>query len=124
MEEPKKLDSKFRFVILASKRAKELLQGAKPKLKTKSKNPILIAQEEVRKGLVDFEIIDTKKIEVRRPDDEGFIGEEIGIGEEGAGEEIKDVLVKSEEKPKKASVRKGKKKAVAKKKSKEKSKKP
>lgn len=52
-----KIDSKFRFVILASKRAKQLLHGAKVKIKTKSRNPIRIAQIEVKAGVVDYEII-------------------------------------------------------------------
>jgi DNA-directed RNA polymerase omega subunit len=52
-----KIDSKFRFVILASKRAKQLLKGSKVKVRTKSKNPIRIAQIEVKAGVVDYEII-------------------------------------------------------------------
>jgi DNA-directed RNA polymerase omega subunit len=52
-----KIDSKFRFVILASKRAKQLLHGSKVKIKTKSRNPIRIAQIEVKAGVVDYEII-------------------------------------------------------------------
>jgi DNA-directed RNA polymerase omega subunit len=52
-----KVDSKFRFVIVASKRAKQILKGSKVKVRTKSKNPIRIAQIEVRAGLVDYEIL-------------------------------------------------------------------
>jgi len=55
-----KIDSKFRFVILASKRAKQLLRGAKAKVKSKSKNPIRIAQIELKEGLVDYEILQSK----------------------------------------------------------------
>ncbi|MCX6563750.1 MAG: DNA-directed RNA polymerase subunit omega [Candidatus Aminicenantes bacterium] len=52
-----KVDSKFRFVIVASKRAKQILKGSKVKIRTKSKNPIRIAQIEVKAGLVDYEIL-------------------------------------------------------------------
>lgn len=52
-----KVDSKFRFVIVASKRAKQILKGSKVKVRTKSKNPIRIAQIEVKAGLVDYEIL-------------------------------------------------------------------
>jgi DNA-directed RNA polymerase omega subunit len=52
-----KVDSKFRFVIVASKRAKQILRGSKVKVRTKSKNPIRIAQIEVKAGLVDYEIL-------------------------------------------------------------------
>ena len=57
------VDSKFRFVILASKRAKELLRGARPKLETKSKNPIRIAQIEVVQNLISYEITPLQKEE-------------------------------------------------------------
>lgn len=50
------IDSKFRYVIIASKRARQLLKGAKPKIKTKSRSLIRIAQEEVKKGLIQFEV--------------------------------------------------------------------
>ena len=77
------LDSKFRFVILASKRAKQLLQGSKPKIKTKSKNLIQVAQKEVKQRLIDYEIVQPKGEEFHGVEDEAFIGEELGIGEEG-----------------------------------------
>jgi DNA-directed RNA polymerase omega subunit len=56
-----KIDSKFRFVILASKRAKQILKGAKVKVRSKSKNPIRIAQIEMKEGLIDFEILKPKR---------------------------------------------------------------
>ena len=99
------IDSKFRFVIVASKRAKQLLRGVKPKVKSKSKNPIRVAQVEVRQGLVDYEIIELKKEEVPKPEDESFIGEEIRTEEEETGEEETEEArgkdEKSEIKPKK-----------------------
>lgn len=82
------IDSKFRFVILAAKRAKQLLHGDKPKIKTKAKNPIRIAQEEVRFGAVEYDIVEPKVEEAREPEDEGFIGEVIG-GEEEVEEEVR-----------------------------------
>lgn len=88
MNEERRIDSKFRFVILAAKRAKQLLHGAKPRVKSRSKNPIRVAQEEVRDGAIDFEIIELKKEEIPEPAEEGFIGEEIGdIPEEVEEEE-------------------------------------
>jgi len=73
-------------------RAKQLLGGAKPRIKSKSKNLIRIAQEEVRQGLVDYEIVKTVKGEagdVSDSDKEMFIKEEIAP--------------KAEKKPKKKS---------------------
>lgn len=65
-----KIDSKFRFVILASKRAKQLLKGAKPKVKSKSRNPIRLAQQEIREGAVDFEILQSKKGDSIEPEEQ------------------------------------------------------
>ena len=81
------VDSKYRFVIIASKRAKELLKGAKPRLKSKSRNPIRIAQNEVKLGLVEFEILKAKKEDVPEPEERVFLGDEVvsEIEEEGAG---------------------------------------
>lgn len=71
------IDSKFRFVILASQRAKQLLRGAKPKIKSKSKNLIRIAQNEVSKGLIDYVFVQPKTVEVSQEEDEIFIGEDL-----------------------------------------------
>jgi DNA-directed RNA polymerase subunit K/omega len=83
------IDSKFKFVIVASKRAKELLKGAKPRIRSKSKSLIRIAQQEVKRGLVDYEIVQKKKEEEYRPEDEDFIGEEI-LKEAEASQEVED----------------------------------
>ena len=80
MKEYGDIDSKFRFVIIAALRAKQLLGGAKPRLKSKSKNLIRIAQEEVKQGLVDYEIFKTTMEEIEEISDSNekmFIGEEI-----------------------------------------------
>ncbi len=77
MKEYGEIDSKFRYVILASKRAKQLLKGARPKLKPKTKNLIRVAQEEVKRGLIDFEIVQNKVEEYSETGDDMFIGEEI-----------------------------------------------
>jgi len=84
-----KLDSKFRFVILVSKRAKQLLKGAKPKVRIKSRNPIRIAQHEVREGLVDFDILQDGPEGLVEADEQVFTPEDeaedtdIGAGESG-----------------------------------------
>ena len=80
------IDSKFRFVIVASKRAKQLLKGAKPKVKAKSRNLIRIAQSEVKSGLIEFALIPTGKDEIPEQDERMFVGAEIvaeDLGEPG-----------------------------------------
>lgn len=68
------IDSKYRFIILAAKRAKQLLKGAKPKIQGKSKNPIRIAQTEVRNGLIEYEIIPTHMEEIPEREERVFVG--------------------------------------------------
>jgi DNA-directed RNA polymerase omega subunit len=75
------IDSKYRFVILASKRAKQLLRGAKPKIKGKSRNLIRIAQDEVKAGLIGYELIPTGKDEIPDQDERVFVGAGIGPDE-------------------------------------------
>ncbi len=87
-------DSKFRFVIVAAKRAKQLLKGSKPKIETESKNLIRIAQEEVLQGLVEYEIVDSSAEEPQTTDGDMFIGEELGINIE----DVKEKEVEAEEK--------------------------
>ena len=45
-----------RFIIVAAKRARQLQNGARPFLPTTSKKPTVIAMEEVRRGLVKYEL--------------------------------------------------------------------
>ena len=71
MESYKDLDSKYKFILLVSKRARQLLKGAKPKIKSKSKSLIRIAQEEVKKGVIDFKVIDEEEREKKGKKKEG-----------------------------------------------------
>ncbi|MEX2263421.1 MAG: DNA-directed RNA polymerase subunit omega [Bryobacteraceae bacterium] len=47
----------YRFIIVSAKRARQLQNGARPFLPTTSKKPTVIATEEVRRGLVKYEIL-------------------------------------------------------------------
>jgi len=47
-------DSKFRFVLLASSRAEQLVRGARPKLDNASKKPTRVAMEELKQGMVPW----------------------------------------------------------------------
>lgn len=80
------IDSKFRFVILASKRARQLLKGSKPKIKTKSKNPIRIAQNEVKAGAIYFEIPPLFREEALEAEEHEVAREEVNEKSEELGE--------------------------------------
>lgn len=99
-----KVDSKFRFVIVASKRAKQILRGSKVKIRSKSKNPILIAQMEVKAGLVDYEILKSIHEELAEVEEQvlsvdagiaedaeeagGDVAGDVELGEEAESEDV------------------------------------
>ena len=49
--------STYRFIVVAAKRARQLQAGSRPFLPTSSQKPTVIAMEEVRRGLVKYELI-------------------------------------------------------------------
>ena len=53
---PQNVDSKFRFILVAAKRARQLQAGARSLVQTPSKKPTRVAQQEVEAGLVPIEI--------------------------------------------------------------------
>lgn len=79
------IDSKYRFIILASKRAKQLLKGAKPKIQGRSKSLIRIAQAEVRSGLIEYEIIPPSMDDLPEREERVFVG--AGIADEAGDSE-------------------------------------
>jgi DNA-directed RNA polymerase subunit omega len=60
VEEYKFIDSKFRLVILAARRAKQLVRGSKKRVDINAENPLTVALKEIENGLVNFEILNEK----------------------------------------------------------------
>jgi DNA-directed RNA polymerase subunit K/omega len=90
------IDSKYRYIILASKRAKQLLKGAKPKIQAKSRNLIRIAQAEVKAGLIEYEILPEPKEDVRDTEDRIFVGDGLAVA---IGEPEADAAKEPDEEP-------------------------
>ena len=57
MEIPQNLDSKFRFMLVAAKRARQLQSGSKALIQTPQRKPTRVAQLEVGAGLVPVEYV-------------------------------------------------------------------
>ena len=57
---PKDVDSKFRFITVAAQRSKQLQNGAKPRVESKSRKPTKVAMQEVLANTVSWEIKDDK----------------------------------------------------------------
>ncbi|MEP7271810.1 MAG: DNA-directed RNA polymerase subunit omega [Acidobacteriota bacterium] len=51
------IDSKYRKILIAAKRSKQLQKGARPRVQMPNAKPTRIALEEVNRGLVQFEIL-------------------------------------------------------------------
>ncbi len=50
-----KVDSRYTLVMLASKRARQLVEGSEPHVKSKSNKPVTIAIHEIAEDLVKYE---------------------------------------------------------------------
>lgn len=51
------VDSKYRLVLLAAKRSKQLQKGARPRIQTSAKKATRVALEEVERSLVRYQNI-------------------------------------------------------------------
>ena len=62
---PREVDSKFRFITVASLRAKQLQAGAKPRVDARSRKPTRVAMQEVLANAVSWELGEEKpRIEI------------------------------------------------------------
>jgi DNA-directed RNA polymerase omega subunit len=52
-----KLDSKYRKILLAAKRSKQLQNGARPRLHLPNAKTTRVALAEIDRGLVNFEVV-------------------------------------------------------------------
>jgi len=50
------IDSKYRFVIVAARRTRQLQAGALPLIQLPGRKMTQVAQEEVSRGLVEYEV--------------------------------------------------------------------
>ena len=53
---PKEVDSKFRFITVAAQRAKQLQNGAKPRVETRSRKATRLAMQEVLANAISWEV--------------------------------------------------------------------
>ena len=52
---PDRIDSTFRFILIAAKRAEQLVRGARPRMDMPNRKPARVAMREVVEGLVDWD---------------------------------------------------------------------
>ncbi len=89
MEKLDFIDSKFRLAILAAKRGKQLVAGAKKRIDTSAENPLTIAIEEIYQGKVKFKILEEHEQIMKKEATSLLLGnEEEAIEYENSIEEI------------------------------------
>jgi DNA-directed RNA polymerase subunit omega len=71
-----KVDSKFRYVLLAAKRAEQLIRGANARVGLKSTKVARVAMEELLEGCVDWDY---------GPPPQAELAEGDGTAQDGAG---------------------------------------
>ncbi|MFQ5989739.1 MAG: DNA-directed RNA polymerase subunit omega, partial [Candidatus Methylomirabilales bacterium] len=57
-----KVDSKYRLVVIAAKRSRQLNQGERPLAHTKTVKPTYIALDEVAAGRIEYEVKPLKEV--------------------------------------------------------------
>ncbi len=55
---PREVDSKFRFITVAAQRAKQLQNGAKPRVEARSRKATRLAMQEVLANAISWEVRD------------------------------------------------------------------
>ena len=60
---PESFDSKFRFILVAAERAKQLQQGAPPKVDLKSRKSAYVAIREVEQEMIPYEVLEEEEEE-------------------------------------------------------------
>lgn len=57
-----KVDSRYSLVVATAKRARELVNGSDPLIKTKSNKPVTVAVQEIYEGKIKFENSSDRKL--------------------------------------------------------------
>ncbi len=58
---PEQFDSKFRFILVAAERAKQIQHGAPARIEVQSRKAAFIAVKEVEENLVPYAILEEEK---------------------------------------------------------------
>lgn len=90
---PEDFDSIFRYIVVVSQRAEQIINGAKPRTESRFKKPTLKARDDVDGGEVDWRILTQEELDAHRQAMvEQFRAEVDAASEHQAGQAIPDVL--------------------------------
>ena len=66
IELPEGFDSVFRYIVVVSQRAEQLINGAKPRTESRHAKPTLEAREDVDAGLVEWRVLTQEELDAQR----------------------------------------------------------
>ena len=91
---PEGFDSIFRYIVVVSQRAEQLVNGAKPRAESRHDKATLKAVDDVEQGRVDWRILTQEELDAQRQAIVDQLRAEVGVTEgEGAEDgSIPDVL--------------------------------
>lgn len=91
---PEGFDSIFRYIVVVSQRAEQLVNGAKARSESRHDKATLVAVDDVDEGLVEWRILTQEELDAQRQAIVDQLRAEVGVEEaEGVeGAEIPDVL--------------------------------
>jgi DNA-directed RNA polymerase subunit K/omega len=94
IELPENFDSVFRYIVVVSQRAEQLINGAKPRIDSRHAKPTLEAKDDVDGGTVPWRVLTQEEIDAQRQAIvDQFRAEVAGEGFEGEGDQpVPDVL--------------------------------
>ena len=94
IELPENFDSVFRYIVVVSQRAEQLINGAKPRTESRFQKRTLEAKDDVDAGTVPWRVLSQEEIDAQRQAIvDQFRAEMSGEGLEAEGDAaIRDVL--------------------------------
>jgi DNA-directed RNA polymerase subunit K/omega len=93
IEMPKEFDSIFRYIVVVSQRAEQLINGAKARSESRHAKPTLRARDDVEAGEVTWRILTQEELDAHRQAlVEQFRAEVDAASEKPSSEPIPDVL--------------------------------
>jgi len=100
IELPKEFDSIFRYIVVVSQRAEQLINGAKVRSESRYDKPTLKARNDVEAGKVDWRVLTQEELDAHRQALVEQYRAEVGAATEPAADQpIPDVLPTAEVPP-------------------------
>jgi DNA-directed RNA polymerase subunit K/omega len=94
---PKEFDSVFRYIVVVSQRAEQIINGAKVRSESRFNKPTLKARDDVEAGKVDWRVLSQEELDAHRQALVEQFRAEVGAATEPAADQpIPDVLPTTE----------------------------